>query len=35
MLEPILMDVRRLLGDQRRMTVIFDRGGFSPSSSHG
>lgn len=29
-LEPILADVRRLVGDQRRMTVIFDRGGFSP-----
>ena len=29
-LEPILADVRRLVGDQRRPTVIFDRGGFSP-----
>jgi transposase len=29
-LEPILAGVRRLVGDQRRMTVIFDRGGFSP-----
>jgi transposase len=29
-LEPILADVRRLVGEQRRMTVIFDRGGFSP-----
>ena len=29
-LEPILADVRRLVGDQRRITVIFDRGGFSP-----
>lgn len=29
-LEPILADVRRLVGDLRRMTVIFDRGGFSP-----
>jgi len=29
-LEPILADVRRLVGDGRRMTVIFDRGGFSP-----
>jgi transposase len=29
-LQPILADVRRLVGDQRRMTVIFDRGGFSP-----
>jgi transposase len=29
-LEPILADVRRLVGDTQRMTVIFDRGGFSP-----
>ncbi len=29
-LEPILADVRRLVSDGRRMTVIFDRGGFSP-----
>jgi transposase len=29
-LEPILADVRRLVGDVRRMTAIFDRGGFSP-----
>jgi len=29
-LEPILADVRRLVGDGRRMTVVFDRGGFSP-----
>lgn len=29
-LQPILADVRRLVGDPRRMTVIFDRGGFSP-----
>lgn len=29
-LEPILAEVRRLVGDERRMTVIFDRGGFSP-----
>jgi transposase len=29
-LEPILADVRRLVGNQRRITVIFDRGGFSP-----
>jgi len=29
-LEPILADVRRLVGDPRRLTVIFDRGGFSP-----
>lgn len=28
-LEPILADVRRLVGDRRRMTAIFDRGGFS------
>jgi prepilin-type processing-associated H-X9-DG protein len=29
-LEPILADVRRLVGGPGRMTVIFDRGGFSP-----
>jgi len=29
-LEPILADVRRLLPQDRRVTVIFDRGGFSP-----
>ncbi|MGB8854866.1 MAG: putative transposase [Pirellulales bacterium] len=29
-LESILADVRRLVGDGRRITVIFDRGGFSP-----
>ena len=29
-LEPILADVRHLVGDARRMTAIFDRGGFSP-----
>jgi len=29
-LEPILADVRRLVGHRRRMTVVFDRGGFSP-----
>jgi len=29
-LKPILADVRRLVGDERRLTVIFDRGGFSP-----
>jgi prepilin-type processing-associated H-X9-DG protein len=29
-LDPILTDVRRLVGERRRMTVIFDRGGFSP-----
>jgi hypothetical protein len=29
-LEPILADVRRLVGSPRRITVIFDRGGFSP-----
>jgi hypothetical protein len=28
-LEPILADVRKVVGDARRMTVIFDRGGFS------
>jgi transposase len=29
-LEPILTDVKRLVGDDRRPLVIFDRGGFSP-----
>jgi len=29
-LEPILTDVKRLIGDDRRPLVIFDRGGFSP-----
>jgi hypothetical protein len=29
-LKPIMADVRRLVGDQRRITVIFDRGGYSP-----
>ena len=29
-LEPILADVRRLVGDGRRLTALFDRGGFSP-----
>jgi transposase len=29
-LERVLADVRRVLGDQRRITLIFDRGGFSP-----
>ena len=29
-LEPILRDVRRLVGEARRPTVIFDRGGYSP-----
>jgi len=29
MLEPILQDVKRLLGE-RRVTVVFDRGGYSP-----
>jgi prepilin-type processing-associated H-X9-DG protein len=29
-LEIVLADVRRVIGDQRRITLIFDRGGFSP-----
>jgi transposase len=29
-LEPILQDVRRLIPPEQRITVIFDRGGFSP-----
>jgi transposase len=29
-LEVVLVDVRRVIGDQRRITLIFDRGGFSP-----
>lgn len=29
-LEVVLADVRRVIGDQRRITLIFDRGGFSP-----
>ena len=29
-LEVVLDDVRRVIGDQRRITLIFDRGGFSP-----
>lgn len=29
-LEPVLAEARALAGDERRMTVIFDRGGFSP-----
>jgi len=28
-LEPILQDVRRLVASERRITVVFDRGGFS------
>ena len=28
-LEVVLADVRRIVGDQRRITLIFDRGGFS------
>ncbi len=28
-LEVVLADVRRVIGDQRRITLIFDRGGFS------
>jgi len=30
MLEPILQEARRLLGPNRRATVVFDRGGWSP-----
>ncbi len=29
-LEPVLAEARALAGDERRMTVVFDRGGFSP-----
>ena len=29
-LEPILQDVKRLVPSDRRLTVIFDRGGYSP-----
>jgi hypothetical protein len=29
-LEPVLAEARALAGDERRITVIFDRGGFSP-----
>jgi hypothetical protein len=29
-LEVVLADVRRVIGDRRRITLIFDRGGFSP-----
>jgi len=29
-LDVVLADVRRVIGDQRRITLIFDRGGFSP-----
>jgi hypothetical protein len=30
MLEPILAEARSLIGDQRRLTIVFDRGGWSP-----
>lgn len=30
MLTPILQEVRRLIGTNRRLTVVFDRGGWSP-----
>ena len=30
MLEPLLQEVRELLGKERRATVVFDRGGWSP-----
>jgi hypothetical protein len=30
MLEPILTETRELIGDDRRVSVIFDRGGWSP-----
>jgi Helix-turn-helix domain len=30
MLEPLLKEARALLGDERRATVVFDRGGWSP-----
>ena len=31
MLEPILTQVRTLIGPQRRVTIVFDRGGWSPT----
>jgi hypothetical protein len=31
MLIPILQEVRKLLGTERRLTVVFDRGGWSPT----
>jgi prepilin-type processing-associated H-X9-DG protein len=30
MLPPVLDEVRRLVGKQRRVTIVFDRGGWSP-----
>lgn len=30
MLEPILAEARALIGDDRRVTIVFDRGGWSP-----
>jgi len=33
-LDPILQDVKRLVPPEQRITVIFDRGGFSPSLFH-
>jgi transposase len=33
-LEPILQDVKRLIPPEQRITVIFDRGGFSPKLFH-
>ena len=30
MLEPVLSEVRGLVGADRKITVVFDRGGFSP-----
>lgn len=30
MLEPLLQEARQLLGDTRRATIVFDRGGWSP-----
>jgi transposase len=30
MLEPILEEVRNLIGPRRRVTIVFDRGGWSP-----
>ena len=29
-LPPVLQEVRELIGDERRITVVFDRGGWSP-----
>jgi hypothetical protein len=30
MLKPILAEARSLIGDQRRLSIVFDRGGWSP-----